>query len=378
MTDQSSNPDYLSAPAAAELSSRLLAWYARNQRDLPWRREPTPYRVWISEIMLQQTQAWRVVPYFDHWMHVFPHVRAVAEADQSSLLKAWEGLGYYTRAKNIQAAARIICAKHNEQLPSSHFALLSLPGVGPYTASAIASFAFRQNVPVVDANVQRVMARILNISQPIKSAPAQKTVHNSMQGLIPQGRSPSLNQAVMELGALVCLSRRPACSSCPASGFCRSLAADTVHARPVLPSKRESTAIEVAAGVLMDQERILIQKRPPQGLMPNLWEFPGGKLQPGESPEQALVREFREELELDIRVVDKITLIEHSYTRFRVTLHVFWCTLARPGQEPVLHAATEARWAPAKTLSRYPFPSADRRLIQMLQNEGGPYAGRGN
>ncbi|WP_051564241.1 A/G-specific adenine glycosylase [Desulfovermiculus halophilus] len=378
MIDQSPSTGHLFPPAAADLSSRLLDWYARNQRDLPWRREPTPYRVWISEIMLQQTQASRVVPYFDHWMRVFPHVRAVADADQSGLLKVWEGLGYYTRAKNIQAAARIICAKHNEQLPSSLSALLSLPGIGPYTASAIASFAFHRNVPVVDANVQRVMARILNISQPIKFSPAQKAVHSAMKDLIPQGQSPSLNQAVMELGALVCLPRSPACSSCPITGFCRSLAADKVHARPVLPSKRKSTAIEVAAGVLVDQERILIQKRPPQGLMANLWEFPGGKLQPGESPEQALIREFREELELDIRVEDKITLIKHSYTRFRVTLHVFWCTLARPGQEPVLHAATEARWTSASSLSSYPFPSADRRLIQMLQNEGGPYAGRSN
>jgi A/G-specific adenine glycosylase len=316
--------------------------------------------------MLQQTQVSRVITYFHNWIQAFPNVRAVADASQDRILKAWEGLGYYTRAKNIQATAQIICTQHNACLPPDLPSLRALPGIGQYTASAIASLAFNQSVPVVDANVQRVMARILDVHDPIKSASAQNTVRNAVQLLIPEGKSGELNQAIMELGALVCLPRSPACSSCPALEFCQSLAVHSVHERPVLPPKGKLTSIQVAAGVLVDKERILIQKRPPQGLMANLWEFPGGKLLPGEGPEQALAREFKEELELDIRVEEKIIVIKHSYTSFRVTLHMYWCTLASPEQEPVLHAATEYLWSKSEELSQYPFPSADRKLIRIL------------
>ncbi|MFP4428086.1 MAG: A/G-specific adenine glycosylase [Desulfovermiculus sp.] len=368
MTDTS----FLSAHISSTISSKLLAWFSQSCRDLPWRQNPTPYRVWISEVMLQQTQVDRVVPYFLHWMEIFPHIQAVAEADQERVLKAWEGLGYYTRAKNIQAAAQKIWVECNGVLPSDMSLLRALPGIGPYTAAAIASLAFNQPVPAVDANVQRVMARILNEDGPIKSALPQKTIRKAVTGLISDGDPRSMNQALMELGALVCTPRSPACASCPVKEQCQSLAAEVVHLRPVMPDQKPSIALQVAAGVLLDNERILIQKRPPHGLMANLWEFPGGKLQAGESPEQALVREFREELELEIRVLDKITVIKHSYTRFRVTLHVYWCTLASPGQEPVLHAASDFRWTLPEELDQYPFPAADCKLIQMLSEKVSP------
>ncbi|MFW5970582.1 MAG: A/G-specific adenine glycosylase [Desulfovermiculus sp.] len=367
-----SDTSFLSAHISSTISSKLLAWFSQSCRDLPWRQNPTPYRVWISEVMLQQTQVDRVVPYFLHWMEIFPHIQAVAEADQERVLKAWEGLGYYTRAKNIQAAAQKIWVECNGVLPSDMSLLRALPGIGPYTAAAIASLAFNQPVPAVDANVQRVMARILNEDGPIKSALPQKTIRKAVTGLISDGDPRSMNQALMELGALVCTPRSPACASCPVKEQCQSLAAEVVHLRPVMPDQKPSIALQVAAGVLLDNERILIQKRPPHGLMANLWEFPGGKLQAGESPEQALVREFREELELEIRVLDKITVIKHSYTRFRVTLHVYWCTLASPGQELVLHAASDFRWTLPEELDQYPFPAADCKLIQMLSEKVSP------
>lgn len=367
-----SDTSFLSAHISSTISSKLLAWFSQSCRDLPWRQNPTPYRVWISEVMLQQTQVERVVPYFLHWMEIFPHIQAVAEADQERVLKAWEGLGYYTRAKNIQAAAQKICVECNGVFPSDMSLLRALPGIGPYTAAAIASLAFNQPVPAVDANVQRVMARILNEDGPIKSALPQKTIRKAVTGLISDGDPRSMNQALMELGALVCTPRSPACASCPVKEQCQSLAAEVVHLRPVMPDQKPSIALQVAAGVLLDNERILIQKRPPHGLMANLWEFPGGKLKAGENPEQALVREFREELELEIRVLDKITVIKHSYTRFRVTLHVYWCTLASPGQELVLHAASDFRWTLPEELDQYPFPAADCKLIQMLSEKVSP------
>ena len=358
----------LSMPQASTLSRRLVEWFDAHQRDLPWRRDPSPYRVWISEIMLQQTQVDRVVPYFENWMDIFPHPRAVAEAPEDRVLKAWEGLGYYSRAKNIHAAAGSLCSGHHGQLPADVSSLRALPGIGPYTAAAIASLAFNQPVPVVDANVQRVMARLLNIREPIKSSPVQTKVRNAVQAMLASAEPRSLNQGLMELGALVCLPRTPACSACPLRGQCLSLAAGEVHLRPVLPPRKASTAIQVAAGVLVDNGRILIQKRPPQGLMANLWEFPGGKVQNDENPEQALTREFMEELELQVRVLDKITVIKHSYTTFRVTLHVYWCAPARPEQKPVLHAATDFHWVLPQELTHYPFPAADRTLIQMLEH----------
>ncbi|MFW5997220.1 MAG: A/G-specific adenine glycosylase [Desulfovermiculus sp.] len=367
-----SDTSFLSAHISSTISSKLLAWFSQSCRDLPWRQNPTPYRVWISEVMLQQTQVDRVVPYFLHWMEIFPHIQAVAEADQERVLKAWEGLGYYTRAKNIQAAAQKIWVECNGVLPSDMSLLRALPGIGPYTAAAIASLAFNQPVPAVDANVQRVMARILNEDGPIKSALPQKTIRKAVTGLISDGDPRSMNQALMELGALVCTPRSPACASCPVKEQCQSLAAEVVHLRPVMPDQKPSIALQVAAGVLLDNERILIQKRPPHGLMANLWEFPGGKLKAGENPEQALVREFREELELEIRVLDKITVIKHSYTRFRVTLHVYWCTMASPGQDPVLHAASDFRWTLPEELDQYPFPAADCKLIQMLSEKVSP------
>lgn len=372
-----SNTPFLSAHTAATISRNLLAWFSRHCRDLPWRQNPTPYRVWISEVMLQQTQVDRVVPYFLKWMDIFPNIQAVAEADQEAVLKAWEGLGYYTRAKNIQAAAQTLWAQYNGILPSDMSSLLALPGIGPYTAAAIASLAFSQPVPVVDANVQRVIARMLNLDHPIKSARSQKTVRSAVSSLISHGGGDprSLNQALMELGALVCMPRNPACAVCPVKPQCQSLAREVVHLRPVLPDQKSSIALQVAAGVLLDNECILIQKRPPHGLMANLWEFPGGKLQAGESPEQALIREFREELELKIRVLDKITVIKHSYTRFRVTLHVYWCALSPPDQEPVLHAASDFRWAAAQELDQYPFPAADCKLIHMLSEKVSPELG---
>lgn len=372
-----SDTSFLAAHTSTTISRKLLTWFSENSRDLPWRQDPTPYRVWISEVMLQQTQVDRVVPYFLHWMEIFPHIQAVAEADQEMVLKAWEGLGYYTRAKNIQAAAQKIWVEYNGVLPSDMSLLRALPGIGPYTAAAIASLAFNQPVPAVDANVQRVMARILNIDGPIKSARAQKMIRKAVTGLISEedGDPRSMNQALMEIGALVCMPRSPACASCPVKEQCQSLAAEVVHLRPVKPDQKSNIALEVAAGVLVDNGHILIQKRPPHGLMANLWEFPGGKLQTGESPEQALAREFREELELEIRVLNKITVIKHSYTRFRVTLHVYWCALASPGQEPVLHAATDFRWTLPEELDQYPFPAADCKLIHMLSEKVSPELG---
>ena len=354
----------------ARFSSALIQWYQAHERPFPWRQEVTPYRVWISEIMLQQTQADRVVPYFHHWIRVFPDIRSVAEAEEDDLLKAWEGLGYYSRARRLQAAARTILAEHGGSLPRDLGELLKLPGIGPYTGAAIMSLAFNQPCAVVDGNVERVFARVLNIETPVKNRAGQELVRNAAQAMIPQGQARIFNQALMELGATVCLPRRPSCGKCPVSRDCRSLAEGVELERPVPGKQPRIQAIQVAAGVLTDGGRIFIQKRPPHGLMASLWEFPGGKLNHAESPDQALIREFREELDLDIAVGDKITVIRHGYTTFRVTLHVFWCRLRQGSgsQQPVLRAATDSAWVEPRELNRFAFPAADKKLVAILSS----------
>jgi A/G-specific adenine glycosylase len=344
----------------------LLRWYEGHKRSFPWRQEATPYRVWISEVMLQQTQSERVVDFFLNWVSRFPDIRSVAEAEEDDLLKAWEGLGYYSRARRIQAAAQEVMRKHEGMLPQDHEQLLKLPGIGPYTAAAIMSLAFNQPYPVVDGNVERVFARVLNIASPVKNRAAHDLIKQTALSMMPAEDPSSFNQALMELGATICQPRRPDCFSCPVQGLCQSLEQGVVLDRPVPGKQPAITAIQVAAGVLVAGSEIFIQKRPPHGLMANLWEFPGGKLNNGEGPEQALVREFKEELELDVEVGEKITVIKHGYTTFRVTLHVYWCRLVDVHQQPVLRAATESAWVEAGDLDRYAFPAADRKLITML------------
>jgi A/G-specific adenine glycosylase len=252
---------------------------------------------------------------------------------EEELLKYWEGLGYYSRLRNIHRTAKILVSDHAGRFPREYRTILSLPGIGIYTAGAIMSLAFNDDRPVVDGNVERFFARLFNIGISIRTKEGRESVWRMAKSLIPEAKARYFNQAVMEMGALVCLPRNPTCPTCPVKDDCQSLRSGVVDQRPV-PGKRKAVKpIEAAVGVLVDRGRILIQKRPGTGLMPHLWEFPGGKLKGnGEIPEEALIREFREELELDICRLDKITVLKHSYTSFRVVLHAFYCALSRMGQ----------------------------------------------
>ncbi len=351
----------------------LLTWFAAAGRDLPWRNDPTPYAVWISEIMLQQTQVKTVLPYFLRWMERFPDIETLSGASSEEILKSWEGLGYYSRAENIRKTARTIVCECGGEFPRTYRELMKLPGIGEYTAGAVMSFAYNEVCPVVDVNIERVLARLLDIGAP----PKERAVRNSIRGaaleLIPSGKSSSFNQALMELGATVCLPRKPLCPECPARLWCESSRLGIVDQRPVAGKRKVFTSIEAALGVLIHMGKILIQKRAPSGLMPNLWEFPGGKLREGETPEEALRREFREEVELDVAPVEKIAVIRHAYTSYKVTLHAFLCRLEDETRSPVpaLHSAVEARWAGPGDLDRYAFPAANRKLIRILERRFG-------
>ncbi|MEF2229671.1 MAG: A/G-specific adenine glycosylase [Pseudodesulfovibrio sp.] len=347
----------------------LLDWYDRRGRDLPWRERPEPYAVWISEIMAQQTQMDRVVEYHARWMRRFPALADLADASEEDVLKLWEGLGYYSRARNIRKAAVRLMRDHGGAFPDDPAALRSLPGVGDYTAGAIASIAFNRPVPAVDANVLRVFARLMDLDEPVRKAGVRAAVEERVRGLIPEDRPGDFNQAVMELGALVC-SKRPECADCPVRGHCLAFDRGTVTRRPVLTPAAKPLFVDMATGVLAHGGRVLIQKRRPGDVWPGLWEFPGGVIEEGESPEQALLREYREEVDLAVRPVEPITVVRYSYTRYRVTMHAFLCEIGSPGAPaPVFREATEGRFVPWTELGGFAFPAGHRRLIEHMRRD---------
>ncbi len=355
--------------ASKTLSSNLLHWFDQHQRDLPWRRTYEPYHVWVSEIMLQQTQVDRVVDYFNRWIRRFPDIATLAGAGEDEVLHAWEGLGYYSRARNLHKTAQKIIADHGT-LPTDYKELLDLPGIGPYTAGAIMSIAYNLNYPVVDANIERLFSRLYDIASPIKSKENKAFIWQKAKELLPSGTSRLFNQALMELGALVCLPKKPQCPNCPLSSDCLAYKHDSVHKRPVLPQKKKTIFIEMATGILVKESKVLIQKRQVDDVWANLWEFPGGRLKDGESPKQAVIREFYEETELRIDPHSKITSINHSYMHYRVTLHGFVCTLSGSDQnEPALHAAQQNKWVSWKELQDYAFPAGHRKLIDFIHNQ---------
>lgn len=356
-------------PEQAALAAALVDWFKASMRPLPWRRSYDPYEVWISEVMLQQTQMDRAADYFQRWMGRFPTLRSVAEADPEDTLKAWEGLGYYSRVKNLQKAAQVIMREHGGRVPDNFSALRALPGVGPYTAGAVLSIAYNQPVAAVDANVERVFARIFDVGAPVKSIVSANFIRHMAERLIPPGQARLFNQALMELGALIC-GKKPRCEDCPIASWCQARRLGIAHERPIPGKRMNYSALEILSGVLVYNGRIFIQKRLESGVWAGLWEFPGGRLEPGETPEQGIVREFMEETEFSLRVKEKLGLVRHAYTRYRIAMHCFVCEFAcdplpadsHAFPRPVLHAATQYRWALPEELDDVTLPAGHRKL----------------
>jgi len=350
---------------ASPLANLLLDWYARNARRLPWRGHPDPYAVWVSEIMLQQTQVETVIPYFERWMERFPTLPALAAASQEEVLASWEGLGYYSRARNLHRAAQIVVEQYGGQLPSDPAELRQLPGVGRYTAAAISSIAFGQDVAALDGNIRRVLARVFDVSVPARSPEGERILWDLAGANLPAGQAGAYNQALMDLGALVCTPRLPRCSLCPLSGLCQANLLGTQEQRPVSLPRRETPQYIVTAAIIHRGQEVLIARRPQNGLLGGLWEFPGGKIQEGEDLPACLRREIMEELGVEVLVGEPLGVYRHAYTHFKVTLHAFHCTLLR-GEPEALHAS-EIRWVAPAGLSRYPMGKIDRMIAAGLQ-----------
>ncbi len=349
-------------------SRLLLDWFAANRRPLPWRAHYDPYSTWIAEVMLQQTQMERGVSYFNRWMEQFPTIASVAEASEENLLRAWEGLGYYRRARHVQAAARRIVEQHGGVFPRELEAIRALPGIGDYTAAAIASTAFQQDVACVDGNVERVLARVFDLDVPLKQGRGKTLVRELAGTLLPPGQARDFNQGLMEFGALVCR-KKPLCDACPLAGLCESLRLGIVEERPIPGRTAPVTRAEVVAGVLRLGDRVFVQRRLlDDRVWAGLWEFPGGMVEPGEDPAAAVVREFREEVEFSVSVLRPLGLIRHNYTTYRLRLHCFELAFDPPRgglPEPVLHEACDWRWASPEEVHALPLPASHRKLAAL-------------
>ena len=354
-------------PTIVSIRRALIDWFGKTGRDLPWRRDYDPYHVWISEIMLQQTQMGRGVIYYKRWLERFPDIRTVAEAEEREILKYWEGLGYYARARNLHKAAQAMVDRHAGCIPQSYEVLLSLPGIGPYTAAAIASIAYNHDIALADANVERILARLFDIDGPIKNSTTKKIINQKALELLPAGAAWIFNQALMDLGGLICTPKNPACTECPVAEFCSALRAGRVHERPVVSPSGKTIPIEMATGVLTHRGLLFIQQRLADDVWGSLWEFPGGRLETGETPEETVVREYREETGFAVEVVAGITTVIHHYMKYRVVLHGFSCRLIGECTEPLLHAAQDFRWIALQDLAQYGFPAGHRKLIEYMK-----------
>jgi len=343
----------------------LLSWYARNARQLPWRGVASAYAVWVSEIMLQQTRVETVIPYYLRWMERFPSLEVLAGADLQEVLSAWEGLGYYSRARNLHKAARVVMAEYGGSLPSDVALLRRLPGIGRYSAGAIASFAFGKDEPALDGNIRRVLARCFDVLEPARSPQGERRLWELAAENLPPGRAADYNQALMDLGAMLCTPRQPNCLHCPLSGICRARILGIQEQRPVRAARPAIPHHTVTAAVIRRGETVLIARRPARGLLGAMWEFPGGKLDPGEELSACLQREIREELGVPVEVGASLGVYQHAYTHFRVTLHAFECRLAdRDQPQPLEHEAIQ--WVSPSELAGYPMGKIDRKIATLL------------
>lgn len=347
---------------SSEFAKQLLNWYDVHQRKLPWRGTRDPYRIWVSEVMLQQTQVDTVIPYYRRWLKRFPTLRALAEASQQEVLALWEGLGYYSRARNLHRAAQAVMRDHGGRLPRSVDELRALPGVGRYTAGAIASIAFNQPAAALDGNVKRVLARVFNYTGDVKTPRGENDLWALAESLLPAERPGDHNQALMDLGALICTPRAPACLLCPVRALCQAQQLGVQEARPITRPRLPVPHHTMLVGVVYKRGRVLLVQRPADDLLGGLWAFPSVRAADGQPQAQGLQRGMRASLGVRVRVGEHIHTLRHAYSHFRVTAHVFDCAW-QAGQPK---ARLRVKWAPIRTLPDYPMGKIDRRIAQHL------------
>ncbi|MBI5348294.1 MAG: A/G-specific adenine glycosylase [Chloroflexi bacterium] len=347
-----------------KIGDALLRWYSRHARAMPWRGSKNPYHVWISEIMLQQTQVDTVIPYYRRWLKRFPSVKKLAKAKLHDVLQMWQGLGYYSRARNLHAASQKVLREFNGDVPNDLERLRTLPGVGRYTAGAILSIAFNGDAAVVDGNVKRVLSRLFNLRYDVKSSQGEKKLWSLAESLVPSGKAGDYNQALMDLGATICKPQNPLCGKCPLKKICEAKKLGVQESRPVAKKKKPTPHYDVTAGIVRKNGRVLIAQRPADKLLGGMWEFPGGKMEKGETKEMCLRRELKEELGIEVKVGKPVMTLRHAYSHFKITLYVFESKLIK-GKPRAIEVA-DFKWLPPRALAAYPMGKTDRIIAESL------------
>ncbi len=343
----------------SRLSTRLLNWYNIHKRILPWRDHPDPYAVWVSEIMLQQTRVETVIPYFEKWMKLFPNIKKLAKADEQDVLNAWEGLGYYSRARNLHKAAKIVAEKFNGELPRNLEDLQSLPGIGKYTVGAIASMAFGIDEATLDGNLRRVFSRLFDVKEFADSPAGEKILWGFARENLPKGKAGDYNQALMDVGATICLPKNPRCLLCPLMEICEARKNGTQELRPVLKPKKESPHYVQVAAVIIKNGKVLLSQRPADGLLGNMWEFPNARVEA--DPAKELVKSLKAQTKIQVKKKEALGIVTHAYTHFKVTEYVFICDAVSIPKDKNL------KWVSIRDLENYPMGKIDRQIAQKIK-----------
>lgn len=356
----------LDASYVKQFQEQLLTWYGENKRTLPWRENQDPYRVWVSEIMLQQTRVDTVIPYFERFTSLFPTLQDLAYADEEKVLKAWEGLGYYSRVRNLQTAVKQVCESYDGKVPDTPKGITGLKGVGPYTAGAILSIAYGIPEPAVDGNVMRVLSRILLIEEDISKPKTRILFEKAVRELISHEDPSSFNQAMMELGALICTPKSPACLLCPMRELCKGFEQGRQHELPVKLGKTKVRKAKMAAGILTGEDgRFLIHKRPSEGLLANMWEFPNteyvGENKNAET--DALKGYMDENIGVEVVLEEKAGYIEHVFSHLKWEINIWQGKLLEDTEE----LPQDWKWVTADELDQYPFPVSHQKIIRLIK-----------
>lgn len=345
---------------STDFAAALLAWYDERATPLPWRGSRDLYRVWLSEVMLQQTRITTVKDYYARFLTRFPTLEDLANASLDEVLKVWEGLGYYSRARNLHRLAQVVVHERQGQFPTTPEALQELPGIGRYTAAAIASIAFGARAAVLDGNVIRVLTRVTDVAEEISSPRVEQQLWTLAEALLPEERCGDYNQAVMDLGRMICVPRRPLCEQCPVQAFCAAYTNRTQHLRPVKKKKAPLPTVRAAAAVTRDREgRLLLVQRPAEGLLGGLWMLPGGPCEADESHADCLQRILSATLQLDITVGEEMAAVTQDFTHFRLHLRAYACEL-RAG------VPANGAWVATENLGAFSMGKAERQLLARL------------
>jgi A/G-specific adenine glycosylase len=348
------------------IAQKLLKWFQANKRSLPWRKTNDPYAIWVSEVMLQQTQVNTVIPYYERFLKKFPSIESLAKSDPDHVLKCWEGLGYYARALNLQKASQIVLNQFSGQVPSDPVLFRQLPGVGDYINAAVQSIAFGHRLAVVDGNVRRVLSRLFEMTETVNDNKYAKKFADQAQRLICNQFPGNYNQSIMELGALICTPKKPQCVRCPLSNHCQAFFHDTIS---IFPMRKKSPVIPTenwVAAIIQKDNKYLLTQRKPGGFLGGLWEFPGGKMDTFETKQNACLRHIKEQLQISIHIKNHVTQIKHAYTHFKQNMDAFLCQYH--SGTIVLNGPADYKWIGWSEINQFALPKSNLKFLKKFEN----------